>query len=248
MNERPRAHRSAGAPAATPHARIRAPAGISAAALALGSYLVVRQARLSTPCDRRSTLPLQPRAGGRGPAGGGAEALLEAYERRGNFEAVLVVERANAPVEPLARRSTRCPTACAHIVAEGQTRLRANGGRGHALSRDRRPCAAELAGRGVLLLLRGGPLERSRRASQRPARGPRRRRFSSPVSSAGCSPGARSRPSPGERCRARPRRGAPRHAASRREQGRVRRLGLVLQRDGRGSGGEDHGALGGPGA
>ena len=68
-------------------------AGIAAAALAAGSFFIVREARLNDSRDRaleqtRLNLVL----GAEILPADGPEALLEAYERRGRFETVLLVD------------------------------------------------------------------------------------------------------------------------------------------------------------
>jgi two-component system, OmpR family, sensor histidine kinase MtrB len=95
-------------------------AGISAAALALGSYLVVRQARLDnsvhTALDTTrfnlvlaaEVLPEE-----------GPDALVEAYERRGGFETVLVVDGRTVP-SSLSVGIGQVPDGVREIVAAGE--------------------------------------------------------------------------------------------------------------------------------
>jgi signal transduction histidine kinase len=95
-------------------------AGISAAALALGSYLVVRQARLDdsvqTSLDTTrfnlvlaaEVLPEE-----------GANGLLEAYERRGGFETVLVVS-GRTETSSISLGLGQVPDGVREIVTEGE--------------------------------------------------------------------------------------------------------------------------------
>jgi two-component system sensor histidine kinase MtrB len=95
-------------------------AGISAAALAAGSYLVVRQARLDDSLDRaldqaRFNLVL----GARVLPAEGPSALLEDYERRGRFETVLAVDGRASP-SSLSLGNAQVPAGVRAIVARGQ--------------------------------------------------------------------------------------------------------------------------------
>lgn len=95
-------------------------AGIAAAALAAGSFLLVRDARLNDSVERAleqtrfnlvlaaETLP------GEGPDG-----LLEAYERRGGFETVLLVSDRSFP-SSLTLGEEQVPEDLRGLVADGQ--------------------------------------------------------------------------------------------------------------------------------
>lgn len=95
-------------------------AGISAGALAAGSYLVVRQARLDDSLQRSldqtrfnlvlgaETLPDQ-----------GPRALLESYERRGGFDTVLEAENRAFP-SSLGLGAAQVPEGVRAIVRSGQ--------------------------------------------------------------------------------------------------------------------------------
>jgi signal transduction histidine kinase len=95
-------------------------AGIAAAALAAGSFFVVREARLTDSRDRAleqsrfnlvlaaEVLPTE-----------GPEALLEAYERRGSFETVLVVDGTSYP-SSLSLGEEQVPADLQKLVREGQ--------------------------------------------------------------------------------------------------------------------------------
>ena len=95
-------------------------AGISAAALAAGSYLVVRQARLDDSLERsldqaRFNLVL----GARVLPEEGPTALLEDYERRARFETVLLVGGRAYP-SSLSVGKEQVPADVRAIVARGQ--------------------------------------------------------------------------------------------------------------------------------
>jgi signal transduction histidine kinase len=95
-------------------------AGLSAAALAAGSYLVVRQARLDDSLERsldqaRFNLVLAARV----LPGEGAKALLEDYERRARFETVLLVEGRPFP-SSLSLGAAQIPSDLRAIVVRGQ--------------------------------------------------------------------------------------------------------------------------------
>ena len=95
-------------------------AGISSLALALGSYFVVREARLDESVDRAldqarfnlvlaaETLPTE-----------GAAALLEAYERRGGFETVLVADGDPMP-SSISLGLDQVPQGVRRIAAQGE--------------------------------------------------------------------------------------------------------------------------------
>jgi signal transduction histidine kinase len=95
-------------------------AGISAAALAAGSYLVVRQARLDDSLDRsleqaRVNLVLGAELlGDEGP-----QAVLDAYERRGGFDTVLVARGDDFP-SSLSVGIAQVPAGVRRIVAGNQ--------------------------------------------------------------------------------------------------------------------------------
>jgi signal transduction histidine kinase len=94
-------------------------AGISAAALAFGSYLVVREARLDDSVQSAldqarfnlvlaaETLPEQ-----------GPTALLDAYERRGGFETVLVTDDRTIP-SSVTVSLAQVPSGVRRLAAEG---------------------------------------------------------------------------------------------------------------------------------
>jgi two-component system sensor histidine kinase MtrB len=95
-------------------------AGIAAAALAAGSFLLVREARLTDSRDRaleqsRFNLVLAAEVL---PAEG-SEALLAAYERRGRFETVLLAGGEAYP-SSLALGEEQIPADLEQLVAEGQ--------------------------------------------------------------------------------------------------------------------------------
>jgi signal transduction histidine kinase len=95
-------------------------AGISAAALAAGSYLVVRQARLDDSLERaldqaRFNLVLAARV----LPDQGAKALLEDYERRARFDTVLLVDGQPFP-SSLSLGAAQIPNDVRTIVARGQ--------------------------------------------------------------------------------------------------------------------------------
>jgi signal transduction histidine kinase len=95
-------------------------AGIFAAALAAGSYLVVRQARLDDSLERsldqaRFNLVL----GARVLPDEGPRALLEDYERRARFETVLLVDGRPFP-SSLSVGNAQVPPGVRPIVARGQ--------------------------------------------------------------------------------------------------------------------------------
>ena len=95
-------------------------AGIAAAALAAGSFLLVREARLDDSRDRaveqtRFNLVLAAEVL---PADG-PEALLDAYARRGSFETVLQVEGESYP-SSLSLSIEQVPPDLRELVARGQ--------------------------------------------------------------------------------------------------------------------------------
>ena len=95
-------------------------AGISAAALAAGSYLVVRQARLDDSLERsldqtRFNLVL----GARVLPAEGPLALLQDYERRGGFDTVLVEDGRGIP-SSLSLSTAQVPDGVRDIVTDGQ--------------------------------------------------------------------------------------------------------------------------------
>ena len=95
-------------------------AGIAAAALAAGSFLLVREARLDDSRDRaveqtRFNLVLAAEVL---PADG-PEALLDAYARRGSFETVLKVEGESYP-SSLSLSLEQVPPDLRELVAQGQ--------------------------------------------------------------------------------------------------------------------------------
>ncbi|MGH3042958.1 MAG: ATP-binding protein [Gaiellaceae bacterium] len=95
-------------------------AGIAAAALAAGSFLLVRDARLSDSRDRaleqsRFNLVLASEVL---PAEG-PDALLEAYARRGSFETVLLADGASFP-SSLSLGEEQVPADLRVLVAEGE--------------------------------------------------------------------------------------------------------------------------------
>jgi signal transduction histidine kinase len=95
-------------------------AGIAAAALAAGAFFLVREARLTDAQDRaleqsRFNLVL----GAEVLPADGPEALLEAYERRGSFETVLLVDGTSHP-SSLSLGEAQIPTDLQTLVAEGQ--------------------------------------------------------------------------------------------------------------------------------
>ncbi len=95
-------------------------AGVAAAALAAGSFLLVREARLDDSRDRAleqsrfnlvlasELLPTE-----------GPEALLDAYARRGNFETVLLADGDDFP-SSLSLGEEQVPEDLRELVAEGQ--------------------------------------------------------------------------------------------------------------------------------
>jgi signal transduction histidine kinase len=95
-------------------------AGIAAAALAAGSFFLVREARLADSRDRgleqsRFNLVL----GAEVLPADGPEALIEAYERRGGFETVLLVDGTGYP-SSLSLGVGQVPADLRKLVAEGQ--------------------------------------------------------------------------------------------------------------------------------
>jgi signal transduction histidine kinase len=95
-------------------------AGVAAAALAAGSFLLVREARLDDSRDRaleqsRFNLVLASEVL---PAEG-PEALLDAYARRGRFETVLVVDGEDFP-SSLSVGEEQVPEDLRDLVAKGQ--------------------------------------------------------------------------------------------------------------------------------
>ena len=95
-------------------------AGIAAAALAAGSFFLVREARLADSRDRaleqsRFNLVL----GAEVLPAEGPEALIEAYERRGRFETVLLVDGTSYP-SSLSLGEGQVPDDLQDLVADGQ--------------------------------------------------------------------------------------------------------------------------------
>ncbi len=95
-------------------------AGIAAAALAAGSYFLVRDARLDDSVERsldqtRFNLVLAAET----LAGGSPDDLLEAYERRGGFETVLLVNDRSFP-SSLSLGEEQVPEDLEGIVTDGQ--------------------------------------------------------------------------------------------------------------------------------
>ena len=95
-------------------------AGIAAAALAAGSFVLVREARLADSRDRaleqsRFNLVL----GAEVLPAEGPEELIEAYERRGRFETVLLVDGTSYP-SSLSLGEGQVPDDLQALVAEGQ--------------------------------------------------------------------------------------------------------------------------------
>ena len=95
-------------------------AGIAAAALAAGSFFLVREARLADSRDRaleqsRFNLVL----GAEVLPAEGPEALIEAYERRGRFETVLLVDGTSYP-SSLSLGEGQVPEDLQELVADGQ--------------------------------------------------------------------------------------------------------------------------------
>ena len=95
-------------------------AGIAAAALAAGSFLLVREARLDDSRDRaleqsRFNLVLAAEV----LPSEGPEALLDAYARRGGFETVLLVDGEDFP-SSLSVGEEQVPEDLQTLVAEGQ--------------------------------------------------------------------------------------------------------------------------------
>jgi signal transduction histidine kinase len=95
-------------------------AGIAAAALAGGSYFLVRDARLDDSVERsldqtRFNLVLAAET----LASGSPDELLEAYERRGGFETVLLVNDRSFP-SSLSLGEEQVPEDLEGIVADGQ--------------------------------------------------------------------------------------------------------------------------------
>ncbi len=95
-------------------------AGIAATALAAGSFLLVREARLDDSRDRsleQSRFNLVLASEVLPPEG--PEALLEAYERRGSFETVLLVDGSSFP-SSLSLGEEQVPEDLRRLVADGQ--------------------------------------------------------------------------------------------------------------------------------
>ena len=95
-------------------------AGIAAAALAAGSFFIVREARLNDSRDRaleqtRFNLVL----GAEILPADGPEALLDAYERRGRFETVLVVDATSYP-SSLSLGEEQVPADLKELVGNGE--------------------------------------------------------------------------------------------------------------------------------
>lgn len=95
-------------------------AGIAAAALAAGSFFLVREARLADSRDRaleqsRFNLVL----GAEVLPAEGPDVLIEAYERRGRFETVLLVDGTSYP-SSLSLGEGQVPDDLQDLVADGQ--------------------------------------------------------------------------------------------------------------------------------
>jgi two-component system, OmpR family, sensor histidine kinase MtrB len=95
-------------------------AGIAAAALAAGSFFIVREARLNDSRDRaleqtRLNLVL----GAEILPADGPEALLDAYERRGRFETVLLVDGTSYP-SSISLGEEQIPADLRELVGDGQ--------------------------------------------------------------------------------------------------------------------------------
>ena len=95
-------------------------AGLAATALAAGSFVLVREARLTDSRDRaleqsRFNLVL----GAEVLPTEGPEALVEAYERRGRFETVLLVDDTSYP-SSLSLGAGQVPDDLQELVAEGE--------------------------------------------------------------------------------------------------------------------------------
>ena len=95
-------------------------AGIAAAALAAGSFFIVREARLDDSRDRaleqtRLNLVL----GAEILPADGPEALLDAYERRGRFETVLLVDGTSYP-SSISLGEEQIPADLRELVGDGQ--------------------------------------------------------------------------------------------------------------------------------
>ena len=224
-------------------------AAIATGALALGTYLVVRDSRLDDSVDSalahaRTNLVL---AGTilRGSARG-RHRPGRVLRRRSDFETVALAG-GEAFSSSFSFGTAQIPAGVQRLVRNGDLAFERVPDRRRAVPRRGRtgPTVADGA---LLLLLRRGPARRSRAAADdspgglgrrgRPLGG--RRRARRPAR----SPPGRA----GERGRPLPRGGAARDPASGRCRRRVRRLGGVVQRDGRGARGEDPCPLGGAGA
>jgi two-component system sensor histidine kinase MtrB len=99
-------------------------AGLSAAVLAVSSYLIVRDARLSDSVDRaleqgRFNLVLAGETLGRDPTPAETAALLDAYERRGTFATVGQTGR-HTFSSSVSLGPTQVPAALKSLVAEGR--------------------------------------------------------------------------------------------------------------------------------
>ena len=197
--------RSTRAPAPAADARVRARRG-ARGGRARGRLLLPRPRgpprRLARP--RARAVALQPRARRGGPPGRRPEALLEAYERRGSFETVLLVDG-----DELSRRASRSARTGSRgpqeLVAQGQlayertevgdTPYLVTGGRVPARTRRRTSSSRRRSSRTTSPSC-GTSCSRARASSS-----------SSPASRARSSPGGRS---PRSRARARPRTRSPR--------------------------------------
>ena len=175
----------------------------------------------------------------------GPEALLEAYERRGRFETVLLVDGTSYP-SSISLGEEQIPADLRELVGDGQlayerteaadTRYLVTGGRvpgGEGAEAyfffSEEELWDDIAQLGTSSWLASGSSSSSGLAGALIAR----------------------RRSPRWRARARPplpRRRSPRHTPAGRELGRVRALGGVVQRDGRRARRQDHRPLGGAGA
>ena len=158
---------------------------------------------------------------------------------------MLLAERPQLSVEPLAGRGAgaRGPP---RARRRRPARVRAHDGRRHELPRHRR-AGPGIRGRGLLLLLRGGALGRAGRAAHHSARRARSRDRVRGVGRAAARAAHAGAGRAGEQRGTFAGRGPARHAPPGRARGRVRRLGHVLQRDGRRARGQDQRALGGAG-
>ncbi len=226
-------------------------AAVSTGVLALGTYLVVREARLDDAVDSsveqaRANLLLAGAVLRQPLAQGESADLLAFYAGRSGFETGAITE-GEWFSSNLSLARAHVPAGVAETRPAGRPRVRASPDRGHAVPR-RRWKASRVGNRALLLLLRREPARGPRAAPDDPPRRVGRR-----GRSRGSSRCARRPPGPppgraGERSGSRARRGAPRDPAPGRDRRRARRLGGVVQRDGRGARGEDPRPLGGSGA